>query len=457
MNYKLLTLFTIFLLPLISAEQVGVIVDFPDGSVHAECLEANGNTNGYDLLNQLSLQTLFSSAGSFGHQLCKINGVGDSVSGTGCSFSGKYWRFLKITNSQWEYLPVGFNGGSSCWNNDLSSFDGHYCTADNEVIGLSYGEFTDPRPKVYSFEDICNPLTLKEVKVYVDDNRESDADEEGGEIEAEPGDEIEFRIELENNYGFNQDLEIEDIEAEITIKDIDGGSDIDEDIDFKDLEVDEDDRETISIVLPLVLEDNDYEVELKITAETSSGVNLEIILNYDLNIDKEKHDLIFSKLRLESEESCPNSNNLIFLEISNTGEKDEEDVKVTIKSDDLDLAFSDTFDIDEGDSDDTYKKNIPFKTPNIIPGDYRIDLTLDYSEVTRQELILTINDCSKNEITPITRNTIPDSDLLSAKQSAPQKTTLETQTFLQNYAIPILLAIFLFFLIVAIIYIISIL
>ncbi len=84
MNHKqLLVLLTILIIPFVAADRVGVLIDFPDGSTHAECLETDKGTDGYELLSQLSLSTLFSSTGSFGHQLCQINNIGDSVSGTG--------------------------------------------------------------------------------------------------------------------------------------------------------------------------------------------------------------------------------------------------------------------------------------------------------------------------------------------------------------------------------------
>jgi hypothetical protein len=459
MNYRYLLIFlTILIIPFISADRVGVLIDFPDGSTHVQCIEAEENTNGYDLLNDLSLSTIFAGPGSFGHQLCQINGVGDSVSGTGCSFGqNKYWRFLNGINNVFEYMPVGFDGGSSCWNGDLNSFNGHYCVQDGDVVGLSYGEFSDSRPSFQSFEDICNPLTVNKIKVSVDGKRESDADENGGEIEAEPGDEIVFKIELENTFEFDDDLEIEDIEVEVTIIDVDDGSDLDEDISFKDLEVDEDDTEKISITLPFVLEDDDYDIELRITGETSEGIEQEIIINYDLNIDKEKHDLKFTKLNLDSDSSCSNAKNVLSLEVSNLGEKDEDDVRLSVKSQELNIDFAERFDIDEGDSDDTYKKELHFSIPNIQPGDYNIDLILDYSKLIRKEISLTVKDCNQQQA-PITGSAIKESNnKLTTNQATPQTQTFQTQTFLQNYAIPILLAIFLLFLIIAIIYIVSIL
>lgn len=457
MNFKLgLILITLLIIPFTFADNVAVVVDFPDGSKHYECIESSEGNNGYELLNKLSLSTVWSNPGGFGHQLCQINGIGDSVSGTGCSFSGKYWRFLNGINSAWEYLPVGFDGGSACWNGDLSSFDGHYCVKDGDVIGLSYGEFTDSRPAFKDFESICQPLKVKEIKVYVDGNRESDADKDGGDIEAEPGDELEFKIELENIFDFDNDLEIENIEAEITIKDIDDNSDIEESVDFKDIEEGDEEKEEISIEIPLRLDDDNYDIELKITGETSEGVDQEIIINYDLEIDKEKHDLKFSKLDLTYLNSCPNEKNTLLIEVTNIGEKDEDDVFISAKNSDLKLDFSDRFDVEEGEDDSTYRKEVPFTIPNIESGDYKIDLVLDYSDTTRRDITLTINDCKDSKITG---NVINENKITTKKptQATPNYQPVLTQEFFEAYAIPILLAIFLLFLIIAIVYIISIL
>ena len=219
------------------------------------------------------------------------------------------------------------------------------------------------------------------------------------------------------------------------------------------MDVEEDDEEIISITLPLILEDDNYDIELKITGENSNGINIEKIINYDLNIDKENHNLRFSKLKLDSEDSCPNTNNLLSIEISNLGEKDENDAEIIIKGQELNIDFADRFDIDEGNPDDTYRKDIPFTIPNLSPGDYKINLNLDYSEILQEDITLTINDCNQ---APITGNTIQKLDKITS-QATPNNKAFQTQTFLQNYAIPILLGVFLLLLIIAIIYIVSIL
>ena len=75
------------------------------------------------------------------------------------------------------------------------------------------------------------------------------------------------------------------------------------------------------------------------------------------------------------------------------------------------------------------------------------------SKILNEDITLTINDCNQ---APITGNTIQKLDKITS-QATPNNKAFQTQTLLQNYAIPILLGVFLLFLIIAIIYIVSIL
>ncbi len=438
MYHKFLLIFiTISLLPLITADKVGVVIGFPDGSIHAECIQESKDTNAYDLLNKLSLSTLWAGPSTFGHSLCKINNIGDDISGSSCSYSGKYWRFLSGINNKWEYMPVGFDGGNECWNGDLNSFNGHYCVDDKDIIGASYGEFGDPLPNFYTFDQICVPLKM-DLKVYVNEKKQNGVNENGGNIEAHPGSEIKFEIEMENNYLFNKELNIEDITARIKIENINAGEDLEKKANFKDLKVNSKDDNTISFTVPLILEKDEYNVELEINGRTSTGIKQEILVDYDLEINKEEHNLIFSKIELENSESCPNEENKLLIELTNIGKKDES-VLLSIKNQALGINFSDNFNLKFEEYETTYKRDMEFIIPELDPGDYEIDVGLDYSEKTKESVILTVKNCGSQSIIN-----------LATKQPAQIQ---NSKSFLQINTVPILLGTFLFFLITIIVYI----
>lgn len=450
MSHKFLLISMLFLIiPLLSADKVGIVVSFPDGSIHGECLQTNSGTNGYELLQKMALPTLWAGPSSFGHMLCQINGVGQETDGNFCGFTGgKFWSFYILKDNKWKSLPVGSDGGERCWNGDVNLPEGdHYCVKDKDVIGFKFIEYGDPEPTIYSFNEICNPLKLKEVKVYVNGKKQSDVDETGGDIRAAPNSTILLKIEVENPYIFDE-LEIKDINAEITINNINYGKNIERKIKFKDLKINEEDEDKAFFTIPLVLEKDNYELELKITGKSSIGKQ-ETIINYEIEIDRKKHDLILSKIELENLESCQNNSNKLTLEVINIGEKDE-DVFLTIKNSDINLDFSDNFKLEES-SNSIYKKEVGFKIPFVKPGDYEININLDYSQNTNEKATLTVKDCNQGKNFQIQTTSKSKIQMTGIKKAIPQQQTSYQKPFLELYAIPILLGVFLFFLIASLI------
>jgi hypothetical protein len=133
---------------------VGVLVNFPDGTIKTACVEAADNENGYSLMQKTGFSLLWAGPSTFGHALCRIDGVGDDVNGDYCSYSGKYWGFFIADQGAWAYMPVGWDAGDSCWNGDPNSYEGHYCAKDGDVMGYRYGEF-GVMPVYRDFSEIC--------------------------------------------------------------------------------------------------------------------------------------------------------------------------------------------------------------------------------------------------------------------------------------------------------------
>src|SRR3989338_709048 len=74
--------------------------------------------------------------------------------------------------------------------------------------------------------------------------------------EAEPGDTVEFRIEVRNNFTDAEDLDIEDITVEVTIEEVDDGDDIDEESSDFDLKAGRDKKVTLKFQLPIEVEED---------------------------------------------------------------------------------------------------------------------------------------------------------------------------------------------------------
>ena len=112
------------------AERIGVVVTFPDGTTHKECIETEDNASAYEIMQQTSLPLGWSYDSTWGHGMCSINSIGCPEDN--CYCSSDYWGFYIGTGS-WHYSPVGFDAGD-CWNRDWNSWDGHYCARDGDLI-----------------------------------------------------------------------------------------------------------------------------------------------------------------------------------------------------------------------------------------------------------------------------------------------------------------------------------
>lgn len=150
----IILLLLVLALSALACADVGVVVEFPNGTIHSKCADASDGRSAYDILERTDLDIDWSGDGTYGRALCMINGVGDPVSGDACAWGSDYWGFyLSLNGTSWDYSPVGFTAGG-CWNRDSESFDGHYCAQDGDTIGLAYGGY-GTKPKSMDFEDVC--------------------------------------------------------------------------------------------------------------------------------------------------------------------------------------------------------------------------------------------------------------------------------------------------------------
>jgi len=128
--------------------------------------------------------------------------------------------------------------------------------------------------------------------------------------------------------------------------------------------------------IPLYLEDDDYSVLMTINSEDEFGIEYTLDIDYDIEIDREKHELTVTKLTLSSEEIKCKDAVTITLDLINTGEEDE-DVKVYITSNKLFSEHTDSFELD--DTAET-RKSYHINLNDILPGDYPIDVNIEYED-----------------------------------------------------------------------------
>jgi hypothetical protein len=157
---KLVFLLCFLALMSFASAKVGVVVEFPNGTVYTECVSVSDGKSAYDILGKSSLDSDWTDDGMWGRALCMIDGVGSEPSGDACSDWSSYWAFslsLDGDNGWTTHSPVGFTAGG-CWNRDYEtpSYDGHYCAQGGDVIGFEYtDDFPSGYPKFRSFAEIC--------------------------------------------------------------------------------------------------------------------------------------------------------------------------------------------------------------------------------------------------------------------------------------------------------------
>ncbi len=146
----------LILTPAVSAAKVAVVIDYPDAPTYTRCLVVSEGTNGYELLNELGLDMVWSPASQWGHGLCDIEGTSGCTQDDCFCGGSEYWGIYLAQKGDrgWGYLPVGFDGGSQCWNHEPSSFTGHYCAENGDTLGLRWGSYGQ-EPDFIRYEDIC--------------------------------------------------------------------------------------------------------------------------------------------------------------------------------------------------------------------------------------------------------------------------------------------------------------
>jgi|GEM_PF-3473284 len=144
---------------ILASADVGLVVQFPNGTIYTDCMRSFDGKSAYNLLEKTDMNILWSPDSPFGRMLCKIDDIGDDVGPDGyCEWSGSYWAFslsLGRDNGWTMHSPVGFTAGG-CWNREEDSFDGHYCSKDGDVIGLEYtDDFPSGYPRFFDFDELC--------------------------------------------------------------------------------------------------------------------------------------------------------------------------------------------------------------------------------------------------------------------------------------------------------------
>ena len=274
--------------------------------------------------------------------------------------------------------------------------------------------------------------------------------------EAEPGDTIEFRVEMRNNFTDAEDLEIEDITVEVTIEEIDDGDDLDEESNEFDLKADSDKRITLKFQVPIEVDEESFNIKIHAEGEDENGTDHEADMDLDLEVEKESHLLKITRAALSpAEVSCNRKNVQASTSVVNIGNEDEEDVSVQVLNPDLGIELKQAVEeltAEPNEDESKFSDVFTFSVPNDADaGSYPVIFRALYDDSRKkaeQSVTLTVSNCAASKaaakgtagtkeegenvmvITPATGKTTA----AVVQPSAPAGTAVTQESFLKSNA-----------------------
>ena len=125
-------------------------------------------------------------------------------------------------------------------------------------------------------------VEIQDVRAYVDDERESNVDEDGGDIYVYPKDVLDLIVEMENP----DNITVE-VEFKATLENIDNGDDIVKQQDWFEVDAEDERSKMISFTIPDDAEEDDYQLVLRIYYKYENGSKDEWEIEYEVNVKKD--------------------------------------------------------------------------------------------------------------------------------------------------------------------------
>lgn len=245
----------------------------------------------------------------------------------------------------------------------------------------------------------ADKLTITDVDVEVDDKSDNNLDD-GDTIgrEAEPGSEIVFEVEVFNEFTKEEDIEIDDIEIEVTIEDIDDGDDLDDESDDFDLKPQRDHSETLRFTVPFDADEKDYDVIIKAVGDDENGTTHSDEIELTLEVERDTHRIDIVKAIVNPDSIKCGRNSFLDVRVTNTGSNEED---VTLRARGLNLDVREDIELDE---DDSFSRSYTLDTRDVHEsGDYpiRVYAYADDKLSDSRTTTLTVRDCEKPIIQPV--------------------------------------------------------
>lgn len=238
--------------------------------------------------------------------------------------------------------------------------------------------------------EVESMIAFGDLEYKVDDERKKDID---SSIDVKPNSVVVLEIEVDNLFPRSSKIDMEDVEVSFDFGDLD----IDVDDEEFDEEIDAGKSETIEVTLPKIpvdLEKGEYQVEIRVEAEDSEGINHQAEYAFEVEVKKDKHAITFDKVtfwlnEFIEEEDLPEKIELYVVDICNIG-RSEEDVEIEFRSTKLGIQKIDEVEIEEDSS--CYSEVYTFNVLKVSPGRYPIEVIVGnkYNDEIRKVVYLEV-------------------------------------------------------------------
>ncbi|MBI1970322.1 hypothetical protein HYS47_01100 [Candidatus Woesearchaeota archaeon] len=243
-----------------------------------------------------------------------------------------------------------------------------------------------------------NMLRLDDVDICFQNNCES-ADDGDNVKDVKPGDIVEARITIENEYSDSdeEDLEIDDVKIRIEIKDRDARTNERETL--GSISPDDTDEETITFEIDEKANHGTVDMTIEVQGQDENGAWMGERWTVDLEITRENHDLPISDVIVTpSVLSCTGAKTVqTDVQYRNIGRKDEKKVAVEVKVPKMNIVTSQK-EIEVGE-DDRESQTLTFTVPeDAKPGVYEVEVRTFYDNNKLSDIrqsTVTVPDCDE--------------------------------------------------------------
>lgn len=279
-------------------------------------------------------------------------------------------------------------------------------------------------------------LAVNDIEIKVGNDRTKDMqDGDVADDEAAPGDEITLEFEVENLFSDDEDIDIEDIEVELTVKDIDDGDDIELDANEFDLDAEKTEDVKFTFTVPFIVDEERYALEVHIEGEDDEGTLHELDFVVYIEVEKESHELRIERVEVSpSTISCLRTTS-VEVSVVNTG-SDDEDVRVSVSSRGLNFESEREFELEEGDDSDS-RRSTSFSIPvdeEQTPGIYSIQVEVfrGNSREASEDIQLEVRNCEARDVDSNTPSTPPTFEVEQSGVGVSIPTTTRAKSPLMN-------------------------